>query len=265
MPTTLHASGKRLGWPSLVATAAGNKHRLLYSLYCHSGSHFLVDTGAEFSVFSSSGTDTRPGKKGPPLTDANGSNGRTYRVHTITRNFNICRFKWTFTNADVSQPMPGADFLRAHSLLVDVKGRLLDIETFDSVTLRHAVLIAPNLDLVTSITISKTSGGWKPCGDYHRLDEVTTADWYPVTRIQLLTANLNGAKGFSKVDLLRGYHQLPVHSDDIPKTVIIIPFSPLNAFRPKEHCPSFPTANGQSGPLLAGMPCTRPAVQPEAL
>ena len=38
------------------------------------------------------------------------------------------------------------------------------------------------------------------------------------------TARMSGCKFFSKVDLRKGYHQIPMHKPDIPKTAIITPF-----------------------------------------
>ena len=69
--------------------------------------------------------------------------------------------------------------------------------------------------------VPKASRGWRPCGDYHRLNEVTTPDQYPVPHIQDFTADLDSAKIFFKIDLVHGYHQIPFHPDDISKTAII--------------------------------------------
>jgi hypothetical protein len=42
--------------------------------------------------------------------------------------------------------------------------------------------------------------------------------------MQDLSNGLHGCTVFSKIDLVKGYHQIPVAVDDIPKTAIITPF-----------------------------------------
>lgn len=72
--------------------------------------------------------------------------------------------------------------------------------------------------------VSKDNGSDRLCGDYKRLNSITIPDRYPVPNIQDFTINLHGCSVFSKIDLTRAYHQIPVYEPDIPKTAIITPF-----------------------------------------
>ena len=72
--------------------------------------------------------------------------------------------------------------------------------------------------------VKKKDGGLRPCGDYRRLNERTIADRYTLPNIQDCTAQLAGKCVFSKVDLVKGYHQVPMHPNDIAKTAIATPF-----------------------------------------
>lgn len=51
--------------------------------------------------------------------------------------------------------------------------------------------------------------GWRSCGDYRRLNMVSIPDKYPIPHIQDFVSQLSGSTVFSKVDLIRGYHQIP--------------------------------------------------------
>ena len=72
--------------------------------------------------------------------------------------------------------------------------------------------------------VPKANGGWRPCGDFRRLNCATEDDRYPVPHIHDFANNLSGKTVFSKVDLVRGYHQIPVAECDVPKTAVITPF-----------------------------------------
>lgn len=70
----------------------------------------------------------------------------------------------------------------------------------------------------------KPGGGWRPCGDFRRLNGRIKTDCYPVPHIQDFASQLSGKTIFSKIDLIKGYHQIPVRAMDIPKTAVITPF-----------------------------------------
>ena len=74
------------------------------------------------------------------------------------------------------------------------------------------------------LVTTKPNGGWRVCGDYRRVNARTTDDRYPVRTLQDFTSELHGKSIFSKIDLMKGYHQIPVADDDIKKTAVITPF-----------------------------------------
>ena len=72
--------------------------------------------------------------------------------------------------------------------------------------------------------VPKKDGTWRPCGDYRRLNAATVPDNYPVPSMLDMSAKLAGCRVFSKLDLKKGYYQIPVEEADIPKTAVTTPF-----------------------------------------
>ena len=74
------------------------------------------------------------------------------------------------------------------------------------------------------ILVPKKDGGWRVVFDYRLLNNVTIKDRYPLPRIDDYLQNLRGAKYFSSLDALDGFHQIRMHPDDIDKTAVVTPF-----------------------------------------
>jgi hypothetical protein len=71
--------------------------------------------------------------------------------------------------------------------------------------------------------VPKKDGSWRPCDDHRRLNAVTIPDSYPLSNTQSLNDCMAGCTVFSKIDLVKAYHLIPIAEEDIPKTAIATP------------------------------------------
>ncbi len=70
--------------------------------------------------------------------------------------------------------------------------------------------------------VRKKDGSLRQCSDYRRLNLATTHHRYP--SILDLSNKLHGCKFFSCIDLVKGYHPIPMAAQDVAKRAIIMPF-----------------------------------------
>ena len=220
-----------------------------------------MDSGSEICALPPTAADRLKGSSTAPLRAANGSLIRVYGEREITVYLNNRPFRWTFSVADVTEAIIGADFLGHYGWLIDLANhRLFQAGSFASVPARSALGNSPGINSLTAqpppdiskllssfpqlttLTFSantvrhgvqlhipttgppvhakvrrlepekfriareafrtmeglgivqcsssawssplhmvrKDDGSWRPCGDFQRLNTVTTPDRYPV-------------------------------------------------------------------------------------
>ena len=136
--------------PSLVARLeSGLLHDQL------SGKHFLVDTGATYSVFPH--RSSAP-PSGPALTGPGGRAISTWGERETPLSFDGQHFTWSFLLAAVQFPILGMDFLQQHGLLVDV-GKNQLIMTASMKVIRAVAPSGGPGGLYTAVASSSTGYG----------------------------------------------------------------------------------------------------------
>ena len=73
------------------------------------------------------------------------------------------------------------------------------------------------------VLVKKNDGKVRFCVDYRRLNQVTAFDAEPLPDMDYLFSRLSQARYLSKIDLSKGYWQVPMRREDRPKTAFTIP------------------------------------------
>lgn len=68
------------------------------------------------------------------------------------------------------------------------------------------------------VLVKKSTGDYRLCIDYRKLNTVTKGDSYPLPNIDNILAYLEGSYYFSSLDIKSGFYQVPLHPDDKEKT-----------------------------------------------
>ncbi len=71
------------------------------------------------------------------------------------------------------------------------------------------------------VSVTKKEGSTRFCVDYHKVNEVTHKDAYPLPRIDDTLDALRGSQYFSTLDLYSGYWQVKIDPADIDKTAFV--------------------------------------------
>jgi hypothetical protein len=102
-------------------------------------------------------------------------------------------------------------------------------------------VIRPSVSPYSSpaILVKKKDGTWRLCIDHRKLNKFIVKNKFLIPVVEDLLEEFQGAKVFSKIDLISGYHLITMNPMDIPKTVfstyqghfeyVVMPFGLTNA------------------------------------
>ena len=137
---------------------------------------------------------------------------------------------------DVLTDIPGKTDLIEYDIRltteVPVRSKPYPVPHAKKETIRQEVETMPRMGVIEETTspyaspvvlVVKKDGKNIFCVDYRRLNTVTVADNEPIPNIEELLTEIGDAKFFTKVDLSKGYWQIPVTDRDRDKTAFVTP------------------------------------------
>ena len=73
------------------------------------------------------------------------------------------------------------------------------------------------------LVVPKPDGTGRLCTDFRKLNAVTVPDPFPMPRVDTLLDKLGGAQFMTKLDMTKGYWQIPIGLQSIPLTGFVVP------------------------------------------
>ena len=70
--------------------------------------------------------------------------------------------------------------------------------------------------------VKQKDGSNRVCVDFRKLNKITKVDPEPMTTAKDMFRRLSGKKYLSKIDLTKGYREIPVAPEDVYKTAFVI-------------------------------------------
>ncbi|XP_037803376.1 uncharacterized protein LOC119597807 [Penaeus monodon] len=91
--------------------------------------------------------------------------------------------------------------------------------------LKEQGIIIPSLSPWASpvVLVPKSSGTYRLCVDYRKVNAVTVADSFPLPRMDDIIDDLGKARYLTKLDLLQGYYQVPLTERARPISAFVTP------------------------------------------
>ncbi|GFS65447.1 hypothetical protein TNCV_1410791 [Trichonephila clavipes] len=141
------------------------------------------------------------------------------RSRSVYRGSGICYYHRRYKEQARKCVSPCAFVQKTSKLCHSWNGRALE-------TYQPVIFIRPSKSPWSSPlhVVPKSDSTVRPVGDYRQLNSVTEFDSYPMPYLNDFAHALHGKKIFSKIDIFKAFHQIPIAECDIPKTAVTTPW-----------------------------------------
>ena len=112
------------------------------------------------------------------------------------------------------EPVRSRAYLLPYAVRETLKGDILEM-------LKLGIIRESDSPYASPIVLIKKDGSNRLCVDYRKLNRITETDPEPTNTTECLFQRMDKSRYFSKIDLSKGYWQIPVAEEDLRKTAFV--------------------------------------------